>query len=146
MKTDWQRRFFNLALHIASWSKDTTQVGAVIVDMNKRILSTGYNGMPSRCDDTLPHRLERPSKYYYMEHAERNAIYTAGRNGVPLLAGVMYCTMFPCADCARAIIQAGITEVVAPKPDLELEKWGEHFKVALELFKESNVIVRYIED
>jgi dCMP deaminase len=143
MKTDWHKRFFDLAFHFSRWSKDSTQVGAVAVNSEKRLLSMGYNGIPSGCDDNLETRKERPTKYFYTEHAERNLIYNAAREGVNLKGSTLYCTMFPCADCARGIIQTGIKEVVAPKPNLELEKWGEHFKVTLELFKEAGV--NYIE-
>ena len=127
-KTNWHKRFYDLALHIASWSKDrSTKVGAVIVDCDKRILATGYNGFPSGCDDTKEERHQRPAKYMYTEHGERNAIYNAVKSGVRLQGATLYCTMFPCADCTRAIIQSGIKTIITPVPNMELAAWKEHF-------------------
>ena len=142
MRVDWKERFIELAKHVAGWSKDkSTGVGAIIVDDDKRVVSMGYNGFPAGCDDEVESRHERPAKYMYTEHAERNAIYSAARIGISLKECTMYLSMFPCSDCARGIIQSGIKTVVCPKPDLELPNWGEHFKVSLDLFKETDVTV-----
>ena len=141
---DWSKRFMGLAQHVTSWSKDkSVGVCAVIADKEHRVLSIGYNGFPSGCDDGVEERHERPAKYLYTEHAERNAIYSAAKNGVSLKDSVMYITRFPCADCARAIIQSGIKEVVCSEPDLSHERWGEHFRISLELFKEVGVKLTY---
>lgn len=141
----WDNRFNEMAKLVASWSKDTnTKVGAVVVDKDKIVLSMGYNGFPRGCDDKIESRYEKPAKYLYTEHAERNCVYHAARHGVSLKDCTIHCTMFPCCDCARAIIQAGITEVVAPEPDVNHEKWGESFRVSLLMFEESNVNVKFI--
>jgi dCMP deaminase len=130
---------------VASWSKDTnTKVGAVIVDTDNIVLSMGYNGFPRGCDDTKEDRYEKPIKYLYTEHAERNALYHAARHGVSLKGCTLYVTLFCCADCARGIIQSGITKVVAPKPDVEHVKWGEHFKAAIDMLNEANVEIKLI--
>jgi dCMP deaminase len=141
MKTNWNKRFMDLAAHIAAWSKDPTKVGAVIVDNERRVLSMGYNGFPSGCNDDILERHERPAKYMYTEHAERNAIYNAGKAGVKLKGSALYCTMFPCADCARAIIQSGISTVTVKKPDLANPVWSKHFEVAYEMMEEAGVKV-----
>jgi len=144
---NWNKNFMDLAFHVSQWSKDrSTKVGAVIVDDKKTVISMGYNGFPRGCDDDKEERHERPMKYLYTEHAEKNAIYNAARNGNSLDGKTLYVTtLFPCVDCAKAIIQSGIKKVVATKPDFDHERWGESFKVSLELFRETDVIVEYYE-
>ena len=140
----WDVRFFELAKHIASWSKDrSTKVGAVIVNEKDRVVkSMGYNGFPRGIDDDNDEYHKRPAKYKWAEHAERNAIYNAARNGIAIEGCTMYVTFFPCTDCARSIIQSGIQRVVAPQPNLKNEKWGEDFKLSLEMFMQSGISVR----
>ena len=112
----WDEYFMAVALLAAERSKDpNTQVGACIVDADNRIVSTGYNGFPYGCsDDEYPWSREGEdaanTKYGYVVHAELNAILNArGRN----VAGTrIYVALFPCNECAKAIIQAGISEVV----------------------------------
>jgi len=136
----WDKKFIKLSSHISDWSKDKNKkVGAVIVDSDNIVLSMGYNGIPRGCDDTDESRYERPIKYFFTEHAERNAIYHAARHGVSLKGCKMYVTLFPCADCARAMIQSGITKLIAPKPNLEHEVWGEHFKAAIQMMEEAKI-------
>lgn len=110
----WEEYFMGVALLAAERSKDpNTQVGACIVDGQNRIVSTGYNGFPQGCsDDEFPWNRdasEGETKYQYVVHAELNAILnTRGKS----LAGTrLYVSLFPCNECAKAIIQAGITEV-----------------------------------
>jgi dCMP deaminase len=141
---NWNERFIKLSEEITTWSKDkSTKVAAIITDKENSIISTGYNGFPRGCDDSVEERYERPQKYLFTEHAERNAIYAAARNGVPLKGATIYLKWFPCADCARAIIQSGINTVVCNEPDLETPKWGEQFKAALEMFEESKITIIY---
>ena len=112
----WDEYFMAVALLAAERSKDpSTQVGACIVDSENRIVSTGYNGFPYGCsDDEYPWDREgedaTQTKYGYVVHAELNAILNArGRN----VAGTrVYVALFPCNECAKAIIQAGISEVI----------------------------------
>ncbi len=105
-----------IALLSAKRSKDpSTQVGACIVDSkNNRILSVGYNGFPTGCsDDEFPWSREGDiisTKYPYVVHAELNAILN--NRGVSLEGSKIYTALFPCNECAKAIIQSGITEVV----------------------------------
>ncbi len=111
----WDQYFMGIALLSAERSKDpNTQVGACIVGENNKILSVGYNGMPSGCDDDvmpwgkIGGALE--NKYFFVCHAELNAILNYG--GGSLKGARCYSTLFPCNECAKAIIQSGIKEIV----------------------------------
>ena len=112
----WDEYFMGVSLLAAERSKDpNTQVGACIVDDTNRIISTGYNGFPYGCsDDEYP--WERAgetagkTKYPYVVHAELNAILNAG--GKKLAGARIYVDLFPCNECAKAIIQSGIREVI----------------------------------
>ncbi len=109
----WDEYFMGVALLAAKRSKDpNTQVGACIVDNNNIILSTGYNGFPYGCsDDEYPWEREGDNtKYNYVVHAELNAILNA--QGKSLNGARIYVDLFPCNECAKAIIQSGISEVV----------------------------------
>ena len=139
---NWDLKFIELTKHIAEWSKDTNRKnGAVIVDDDNIVLSLGYNGFPRGCDDSIDSRYEKPTKYLFTEHAERNAIFHAAKKGISLSGSRMYMTMFPCSDCARAIIQSGITKIITPTPDVEHETWGPHFKASLMMLDEAGVEV-----
>lgn len=146
MKDKWDKRFLELAEHISTWSKDrSTKVGVVIVDDEKRVVSIGYNGFPRGCNDDVECRHERPAKYMYTEHSERNAIYNAARLGISTKGKIMYCTLFPCADCARAIIQSGIKELNVIQPGPEDGRWSDSQKVAIELFDEAKIKLNYFK-
>jgi len=145
-KVNWNERFIELAKYFASWSKDrSTGVGAVIADTENRIVSIGYNGFPAGFNDDIDSRHERPQKYSYTEHAERNAIYNAARIGVSTKNCSMYLMWFPCPDCARAIIQSGITTLVCTRPDFDTPKWGEGFRLSLEMLEECKINIIYYE-
>ena len=110
---NWDEYFMSVALLAAMRSKDpNTQVGACIVGEDNRIISTGYNGFPRGCsDDEFPWDREgEETKYPYVVHAELNAILNAG--GRSLAGARVYVGLFPCNECAKAIIQAGIKEVI----------------------------------
>lgn len=135
----WQRRFFDLARLVATWSKDpSSQVGAVIVDDKKRIVSVGFNGLPMGVEDTDERLNVRELKYELIVHAEANAILTAPKS-------VSGCTIYvypylPCSRCAGAIIQSGIKRVVVedrPIPD----RWLENFNLAKTILTEAGVEV-----
>ena len=111
----WDEYFMGIAILSAMRSKDpSTQVGACIVNSENRILSVGYNGMPSCCsDDIYPWERDGSgldSKYLYVCHAELNAILNCINGNVR--GCTVYTTLFPCNECAKAIIQSGITEIV----------------------------------
>mgnify|MGYP001180672045 FL=1 len=112
----WDEYFMGIATLSGMRSKDpNTQVGACIVNHENKILSLGYNGMPTGCcDDDMPWERngENPvnTKYMYVCHAELNAILN--RSSGSLEGAKLYVTLFPCNECAKAIIQSGIKEVV----------------------------------
>ena len=109
----WDEYFMGVAKLAARRSKDpSTQVGACIVSPENIIISTGYNGMPKGCsDDEFPwDRTGAETKYPYVVHAELNAILNA--NGRDLRDSRVYVALFPCNECAKAIIQSGVKEVV----------------------------------
>lgn len=140
----WDARFLALARHLSDWSKDpTTKVGCVIVGPSNEVRALGYNGVPRNVRD-LPKRLSRPDKYQWIEHAERNAIYMAARTGVWLEGCRMYLSWFPCVECARAIIQVGISELIAVEPDWAVDPWGPQFRAAERLLREAGVLIRYL--
>jgi dCMP deaminase len=110
----WDEYFMGLAILSAQRSKDSnTQVGACIVNEDKKIISVGYNGMPIGCiDDDMPWEREgsfSETKYAYVCHAELNAILNTTSS---LKDSTLYVTLFPCNECAKAIIQSGIKKVV----------------------------------
>lgn len=110
---NWDEYFMGVAVLASHRSKDpNTQVGACIVDRDKIILSTGYNGFPYGCsDDVYPWEREGSNtKYNYVVHAELNAILNA--RGRDLRGATLYVDLFPCNECAKAIIQSGISELV----------------------------------
>ncbi len=109
----WDEYFMGVAMLAAGRSKDpNTQVGACIVSPENIIISTGYNGMPKGCsDDTFPWaRTGEETKYPFVVHAELNAILNA--NGRDLRGSRLYVALFPCNECAKAIIQSGVKEVL----------------------------------
>lgn len=123
---------------IAKRSRDpSTQVGCVILRPNNTVASKGYNGFPRGVYD-FAHRYEdRQTKYRFTCHAELNAILTARE---PLHGYRLYSTLFPCHECAKAIIQVGITLVYAPEPSQEeRERWRESFETTELMFYEANV-------
>lgn len=138
----WDRRFLNIAREVSSWSKDpSTQVGAVLVNEWRRIISTGYNGLPANLPDDQDKLLDRNYKLENIIHAEVNCLNNLTddpleiHNGVPLvklheLVDIApNCTMYtypllPCPKCANIIAVTGITRVVSILPDYSLEgRW-----------------------
>lgn len=110
---DWDTYFMEMATLVSTKSKDrSTRVGCVIVGPNHEVRTTGYNGFCRGVDDDNDDRHQRPEKYLWSEHAERNAIFNAARNGIRTEDCTAYTTVFPCADCARALIQSGIVRIV----------------------------------
>lgn len=129
-------------------SKDTsTKVGCVIVNQNTgEIISDGYNIFPRGVNQNIPERTERPLKYDFTEHAERNAIYAAAKEGVSTRNCILYVTLPPCVDCARAIIQSGIREVFY-MPDLKHQNipgWRDKLAISFQMFDEAGVSYKMI--
>lgn len=146
VRQSWDEYFMEMARHVGSRSKDrSTKVGAVIVGPDREIRSTGYNDFPRGVNDNVDARRERPTKYPYTEHAERNAIYNAARVGIPLAGCTLYVDAgFPCSECARAIIQSGIREVVVGKME-HIPGWEDNSRIALEMLAEVGIFVRLPE-
>lgn len=132
----WYERFLDLAAHIGAWSKDpSTKVGAVIVRPDRTIASLGYNGFPRGVKDEY---LDREHKLLRTVHAEMNAILSARE---PLHGHTLFVSpLFPCSNCAAAIIQSGITMVVARMPEIRPE-WQVSFDASADLFAQSGVDV-----
>jgi len=151
MATDdtWTRRFMALCDTVANWSEDRDfHVGCVIVGPDGReVRATGYNGLPRGVSGEDPTRFDRASgeKFYWIEHAERNAIYNAARAGVSLEGCTAYVNRFPCADCGRALIQSGIARVVAPPIPEADGKLDHSFQVSMQMLKEAGVKVTEVQ-
>jgi dCMP deaminase len=152
----WDGYFMGMAAIASFRSKDpNTQNGAYIVDPVTLIpLSVGYNGFPRGCsDDSFPWvrdgDKEYETKYPYSEHSERNAIYNAARKGISLEGSVIYLYSergyYPCSDCARAIIQSGIKEVIMAfciKDNTDKYDWTATKK----MFEASKIKIRVMDD
>ena len=137
----WDQRFLDLADHIAQWSKDPrTKVGAVIVDEKKRVVSVGYNGFPRGVVDDDSRYVDRPTKHLFVAHAERNALDNA-----PLMVDgcTLYVPLLPCNECAKSIIQKGITRVVTYK--VKRDGTGFNWDITLKMFKEAGVTLDLVD-
>jgi dCMP deaminase len=144
---NWTEYFLELAEVVKLKSKDqSTQIGAVVVGEGKNVLSTGYNSFPRGLDDSLQERQERPEKYFWIEHAERNAIYNAALEGVSLKNSTIYLTSgLPCMDCARGIVNSGIKVVWCKRvcTTKNKEKWEESQMKSLQLLNECGIEICY---
>jgi dCMP deaminase len=169
---EWHEYFFEMCKLVSQKSKDIhTKAGCVIVGPDNGVRSTGFNGFPRGVIDKVTQpdyfsalatesakkkdveeqqkkvyeRTQRPEKYIWTEHAERNAIYAAAKTGTPLDGCRIYVTGMPCYDCCRAIIQAGIKEVYLAKYDLDyITKNNEkyRFDAVQQMFSESGVVLK----
>jgi dCMP deaminase len=149
---NWDEYFFKLIDMIKQKSKDTsTKVGCIIVGNRNEIISTGFNGLPMGVCESID-RCERPKKYLYTEHSERNAIYLAANRGVSLSGTTIYVSAFPCADCMRAIMQSGIKTIVIEDKNFSFDensefntRWKDSFIAAREMMNESNIELKVID-
>jgi dCMP deaminase len=144
---NWTEYFLNIAEQVKLKSKDeSTQIGAVIVGIDNEVLSTGYNSFPRGMDDSKQERQERPEKYFWFEHAERNAIYNAARVGTALKNSTIYLTSgVPCMDCARGIVNSGIKVVWCKRvcTTKNKDKWEESQLKSIQLLNECGVQVMF---
>lgn len=143
MNAKWIERFIGLAGNVATWSKDpSTRVGAVIVRPDRSIASVGFNGFARRVRDD-DRMTDRATKLLFTLHAEINAIIAAKE---PLTGYSLFVYPFqPCAQCAAAIIQSGITKVYCPgNPDGEPDRWDDSFSAARSMMREAGITVRWI--
>ena len=145
---DWDHYYLQICKVVAARSKDpNTQIGCVIIGPAREIRTTGSNSFPRGIRDDIPERKVRPTKYLWIEHAERNAICNAARCGTPLENCTIYVEIMPCMDCARAIVQAGIKEVVISAERMRQyssEYYNEHFGMVEVLFSEAGVKARRV--
>lgn len=144
---NWDKRFIDLAEHIANWSKDPSRkIGAIIVDKDNRIISTGYNGFAKGIEDTQERLENKDIKRSLMIHAEENAILHARQNLSDCKIYIYgYCC---CVHCASLLIQTGIKEVIyknSNKDNIVSEFWKENLKLATNLLKEANITIREIK-
>jgi dCMP deaminase len=108
---NWDTYFMEFAKTASSKSKDSTKVGAILVDPDGAVILTAFNGPPRGVKD-YPSRFEKPNKYLFASHAETNLISFAARRGIMTKDCEVYCTHISCASCARTLIQAGIKKIV----------------------------------
>jgi len=142
-KIDWDSLYMTMVYLIAMKSKDmNTHVGAVIIGPFNEVRSAGFNGMPMGVNDDILSRHERPEKYYWMEHAERNAILLSPYS---VRGCKMYTNGIPCMNCARSIVQSGISEVIVDKVwnDNNYNQWIEEAKRTRVMFKEAGIKFRF---
>lgn len=154
LKKEKAYKWLNVAEVMAyQFSKDpNTQVGCIILaDNTLQVLSVGYNGFPRGIKDTdLTKWTNKETKNLFVEHAERNAIYNATLNGISLNGSICIITMFPCCDCARAIIQCGIKEIYSPELNeknytLEkLNKWMSIWLVSIDFFNKTDIKIIWL--
>lgn len=137
---NWQQRFMEMAELVATWSRDpSTQVGCVIVNPRRQVVSTGFNGFPRGVDDDPARYADRATKYLMVLHAEANAVLQAGGD---VRGGTAYVTHPPCAQCAAVLIQAGIEKIVTRAPDAGMaERFRESFGAAEMMLHEVGVTV-----
>ena len=131
----WSERFMHLAEHVAMWSKDpSTQVGCVIADKQNRVVSLGFNGFPRGIKDLVNRYEDKETKYLFVAHAERNALDNAP---LSVEGCTLYSPLLPCNECAKSIIQKGITKVVSYEPteDRPYLRWD----ITKQMFLEAGV-------
>ena len=144
-RPSWDKTYMTLCYVMAQRSPDeSTKVGCVITTSNHIPVAMGYNGLPRGIDND-PRYQQRPEKYFFFEHAERNAFYNASNIGVPMkmLDTICYITWVPCADCARAILQEEVGKVVIHKQGQEalddsrgdVASWGDSHKAAMHMLE-----------
>jgi len=142
--------FMKMAYEYGSkWSTDPSiQNGCLLVDPStKTVVSSGANHFPQGVRE-VDSRWERPIKYEFVEHAERNAIYSAARHGIKTKGLHIYCYWAACADCARAIIQCGITRLVTHKiiMDATPDRWKDTIVSAFTMMKEAGIKIDEVSD
>lgn len=143
----WDDYFAAIAQVVSTKSKDpSSKIGAVIVGPNHEIRSTGFNGFPRGINESDDSRWERPLKYQFVEHAERNAIYNAARNGVAVAGCTLYLYGFgpptvPCIECSKAVIQSGIVAVFGRSYKEAPESWTDDLDFAKHLLIEAGVVL-----
>ncbi len=127
----------------------STQIGAILFNPAEGMVAAGCNEFCRGIRTDIPERWSnRETKLFYIEHAERNAIYDACRKGVKTEGLILFAPWFACVDCGRAIIQAGIKEVVGHQIPVNLtpERWKASIDAALDMMKEAGVKMRWVDE
>jgi dCMP deaminase len=134
----WDKRFYELALHVSTWSRDpTTKVGAVLVGKDRRKIALGYNGFPPGVED-FPDRLSnREVKHKLTQHAERNVL---DNSAFDTEGSTLYITFFPCSECSKSAVSKGVKRVVSPPPSTN-EPWASDAEWSLRILSEAGVQV-----
>ena len=141
---EWDEFYLGVAFKWASKSKDTsTKAGCVFVSEDWTQLAAGYNGLPRGIEPREDRLNDRPLKYLWHEHAERNAIDNAARIGVSLRDSMVYLTGNPCASCARGLVNVGASRLIIPQtgPFTGREDWLENMTVGAQILYEAGVHV-----
>lgn len=144
------KEYLELTDAIAKKSKDrSTKIGALLLHIPTEHMIVGWNDIPVAVKDT-DERRERPAKYFYTEHAERNVIFSAVRQNVPIPECVLYTKGVPCADCARATLLTGIKKIVVWKRGSGLEtearnSWGDSIEAGRNILTEGGVEIVEVE-
>ena len=131
-------KYIEIGKSLCDLSDDPKKGVSTVIVKDDNIISHGVNELPYGAEKTNE-RVTKPGKDFWMLHSERNAIYKASRAGISLVGAKMYCTYFPCSDCARAIIQSGIKTLYSPKPDFNHHKWGKTWVESEIMLKECGV-------
>jgi dCMP deaminase len=134
---------FAIAKRAAQQSPDPSRKTGVAINTTDGLLITAYNDFPFLVKKQ-PKRLERPDKYLFMEHAERNAIYKAARMGLKLVGCQIWLPWFPCVECARAIVQIGALKLTCVAPDLTEARYD--FKEAETILTEGGIYIKYVDE
>jgi len=141
----WHVRYLRLANEVSSWSLDpSTKVGCVLV-RNKRVVSTGYNGLPKNLSDSFDRLMDREQKYEMTVHAEVNAVTTAALHGVSTENCTAYVTFNPCSRCAAVLINAGITAVYVSGGSVVPDRWLDNMILASKMLAEAGVHYQVID-
>ena len=137
-------KLYGLLDEFSKLSEDKKRQVAAIIVKDDNVISFGVNKLPESVNK-FEDRKSKQLKGFWMEHAERDAIYKSVRDGISLNGTEIYVNYFPCSDCARAIISSGIKKIYTPKPDLTHQKWGESWKIATIMFGESDIEVVFVD-
>jgi dCMP deaminase len=142
ISSKWDERFLDVARIISTWSKDpSTKVGAIAVNVERKIVAQGYNGFPAGCDDSPAFYDNRESKYSRIIHAETNVICNACNAGVGLHCATIYIYgMYPCPECVKLLAQVQVGRIVFTVGETQnLEKWKSDFDTSKALMRELHI-------
>lgn len=148
MRIDKARKYLKLAQYQAelfSKDPDTKVCSLFLAPESLNVLTSGFNGFPRKVFETEK-RWERPAKYTRVSHSEINGICNAARHGISLENSICVVTMYPCCDCAKALIQVGVNTIITRKPNYLDPKWGEQFQISSEMFEEVGMKMILLDD